>query len=266
MTRERHIIEMCLASDKKKLLNLLRRSVIIYIVNMSRWVVKKPRYGDHIRVNRGIYYHHGIYLHRWCVIHYSAYGADANGNETASKCARIIKTSLKVFAKGDRLEVRTYDEREQELKFSRWATARAAKRALGSGLGQYNLRTNNCEHFANECIFGVKSSEQSEHPIRHLIQIPRQRREREEHEREKQYKLINSRRYRREQAKAARLSAKETSANGSKADKGEGRKAVAEVGARNARAESLKVSQKGDAAVRVRIRPCDSPDSKRRRK
>ena len=25
------------------------------------WVLKKPEYGDQIRVNRGAYFHHGIY-------------------------------------------------------------------------------------------------------------------------------------------------------------------------------------------------------------
>ena len=38
------------------------------------WEVKKPVYGDQIRVNRGLYAHHGIYASDDCVIHFAANG------------------------------------------------------------------------------------------------------------------------------------------------------------------------------------------------
>ncbi|HPA57831.1 MAG TPA: lecithin retinol acyltransferase family protein, partial [bacterium] len=32
------------------------------IIKKSRWSRREPIKGDHIRVNRGFYYHHGIYV------------------------------------------------------------------------------------------------------------------------------------------------------------------------------------------------------------
>lgn len=153
---------------------------------MIRWISKKPRYGDHIRVSRGYYYHHGIYFFPWRVIHFSAYHQDGDEGETSAKRACIIKTSFKDFHRGDRVEVRVLSEEEKKSKRKWWQVAKIAKGEVGKRKGTYNLIKNNCEHFVNEVLFGVKYSEQASHPIRHVLQIKDQRRLNKEHEEEKE--------------------------------------------------------------------------------
>ena len=119
------------------------------------WVVKKPVYGDHIRVNRGIYSHHGIYASDDCVIHFASL---IEGHETDPETAEVCVSDLKTFLKGDTLEVREYSESELETKRTPEEIVNYAFSMLGTK--GYNLVTNNCEHFANECVFGFKKSEQ----------------------------------------------------------------------------------------------------------
>lgn len=119
------------------------------------WEVKKPVYGDQIRVNRGLYAHHGIYASDDCVIHFAA--KDANNELDPSK-AKIITTSLADFLKGGVCEVRCYTKEELAKKRSPQDIVNYAMSCLGRG--GYNLVTNNCEHFSNECAFGEKISDQ----------------------------------------------------------------------------------------------------------
>ena len=115
-----------------------------------------PKYGDQIRVNRGLYYHHGIYEDDNHIYQYAA----PAGSEVDPKNALIITTNLETFLKGGEVEVREYTEEELNEKRSPDEIVEYAKSKLGSGLGEYNLISNNCEHFSNECVFGVKRSNQ----------------------------------------------------------------------------------------------------------
>ena len=56
------------------------------------------------------------------------------------------------------LEVRTFQEEELLKKRSPSDVVNYAFMQLGRG--GYNIISNNCEHFANECLFGTKESEQ----------------------------------------------------------------------------------------------------------
>ena len=122
------------------------------------WIKKKPNYGDQIRVNRGIYYHHGIYVSDDEVIQY----ASPSGSEISPRTALIISTSLSEFLKDGEVEVREYDRNELDRLRSKEEIVEFAKSKLGTGLGEYNLVSNNCEHFSNFCAFGVKESNQVE--------------------------------------------------------------------------------------------------------
>ena len=66
------------------------------------WVNKKPEYGDQIRVNRGFYYHHGIYESDDAVYHF----ASPMGSEISPETAVVHKTTLENFLKGSPVEVR----------------------------------------------------------------------------------------------------------------------------------------------------------------
>ena len=74
------------------------------------WERKRPEFGDQIRVNRGFYYHHGIYVDDNNVIQFGS----INGELDPSK-ARVIVTTLQDFLKNATfLEVREFNEEEKQ--------------------------------------------------------------------------------------------------------------------------------------------------------
>ena len=122
------------------------------------WIKKIPSYGDQIRVNRGLYFHHGIYVSDDEVIQY----ASPKGSEISAATALIISTSLSQFLNGGEVEVREYNREELDRVRSKEEIVKFARSKLGTGLGEYNLINNNCEHFSNYCAFGIKESNQVE--------------------------------------------------------------------------------------------------------
>ena len=129
------------------------------------WETKKPEYGSQIRVNRGFYYHHGIYEDDMHVYQF----ASTRGSEVSPDTALIIVTPLDEFLKGGILEVREYTDDELKKKKSPKEIVEYAKSKVGTGLGTYNIVSNNCEHFSNMCAFGKASSNQVEDVIRMLF-------------------------------------------------------------------------------------------------
>ena len=123
------------------------------------WISKKPSFGDHIRVCRGVYYHHGIYASDDFVIHFAS---KENVGEINASNALIITTSLNEFLMNGILEVREFTEEEIKSKRKPSDIINYALLAVGTRKGEYDLINNNCEHFANECVFGVKRSNQVE--------------------------------------------------------------------------------------------------------
>lgn len=104
--------------------------------------------GDHIRVWRGGYYHHGIYCGDGSVIHY-ARGLSQKENPA------VKQDLLEKFAFGGEIEV--------ESSSGSLASDEIIERAKSRmGESQYNLVFNNCEHFANWCRTGNHKSEQVE--------------------------------------------------------------------------------------------------------
>ena len=120
------------------------------------WSVRKPSYGDQIRVNRGLYYHHGIYEDDNHVYQY----ASRDNNELDPSKALIISTTLDEFLKGGVVEVRDYNSEELKKVRSKSDIVKCAKDHLNTGIGEYDLISNNCEHFSNYCAFGEKVSNQ----------------------------------------------------------------------------------------------------------
>jgi hypothetical protein len=105
--------------------------------------------GDHIRVNRGLYWHHGIDLGDDTVIH-------AAGEPGRRKIGAIVRcTSMGEFLRGGRaVRVEAFGSLPVEEVVQR------ARRALGQG--GYSLLFNNCEHFAYWCQTGQLGSRQVE--------------------------------------------------------------------------------------------------------
>ncbi len=105
--------------------------------------------GDHIRVNRGIYYHHGIEVENGAIIHFTG--------EVKSKFnAAVQKTHLYDFVLNGKIERITH------LKcFPVEKTIQLTYENLGKT--GYNLTFNNCEHFAVYCKTGEQRSRQIEY-------------------------------------------------------------------------------------------------------
>lgn len=107
--------------------------------------------GRHVKVFRGPYFHHGIYVRQGHVIQYSGVLSSGKSN------GKVEEVTVSNFLKGAKLRiVRHYDDRE----YSRTETVSRARKRLNDQ--NYNLVFNNCEHFANWCITGKKKSKQTD--------------------------------------------------------------------------------------------------------
>ncbi len=119
------------------------------------FVKKAPVYGDHIRVNRGLYTHHAIYIDDENVVQFTS-----ETGELDPKTAVVMVTPISAFLKGGELEVCVYNEEESKTLFS---PQEIVNRALSrQGERGYDVVTNNCEHFANECAIDKHISLQEE--------------------------------------------------------------------------------------------------------
>lgn len=129
----------------------------IYEEEPEIWAKKTPAMGDHIRVNRGIYCHHGIYVSDSEVIHFT--GTEDDSILDWSK-PEVISSDLDYFLKGDNLEVKEYTDDELKDLYPVDHIVQYARACLGDK--GYNLVFNNCEHFANTCTLGRFRSKQVE--------------------------------------------------------------------------------------------------------
>lgn len=121
------------------------------------WAIKEPSKGDHIRVNRGIYSHHGIYVSDDEVIHFTGTEDDSILDWSKNE---VIKTGIDYFLRGGSLEVKEYTEYELSDLYPVEHIVNYARACLGDR--GYNLVFNNCEHFANVCTLGRFRSKQVE--------------------------------------------------------------------------------------------------------
>lgn len=108
--------------------------------------------GDHIKVNRKLYWHHGIYCGNNEVIHYTP-GADGGVADMLLGEGVVCLDSLDSFADGSDVKVVHYKSCADRRVVLRRARGRLGER-------EYNLVTNNCEHFATWCKTGSRSSQQ----------------------------------------------------------------------------------------------------------
>ncbi|UJS23683.1 lecithin retinol acyltransferase family protein [Thiothrix winogradskyi] len=112
-------------------------------------ILEKPNIGDHLISSRLGYTHHGIYIGNGKVIHYSGL---ADGLTLTSGV--IEEATLEAFHNGRGYSVKTY----ANPHFTGLVVAQRAKSRLGED--QYNVFSNNCEHFCEWCINDEHHSEQ----------------------------------------------------------------------------------------------------------
>ena len=123
-----------------------------------KWQPADPKPGDMVRVQIGSIFHYGIFTGGDRII---AFGLPPVP-EFADRPDRFLvtETDMDVFCCGRIPEVAVLDRAERKKRIPPETTVRLAKERLGEG--GYHMIRNNCEHFANECMFGVKRSLQEE--------------------------------------------------------------------------------------------------------
>lgn len=121
------------------------------------WSPIEPYKGAHIRVKFHDFFHHGIYISHDCVVQF---GLPMDVYSEPEK-VKVLVSSLEEFCKDESIfEVRVYSKDELLRKRSDEEIGDYALSCVG--MGGYNLLNNNCEHFANLCVFGKKISAQVE--------------------------------------------------------------------------------------------------------
>ena len=123
---------------------------------METWEFKEPYPGAHIRVQVGQIYHHGIYVGNDEVVQFGLPFDLTN----IAKDVKVLKSHISEFLNGGFLEVRNFTKKEKKLKNKDEDIISIALSRIGEG--NYDLLKNNCEHFANECVFNKKISSQVE--------------------------------------------------------------------------------------------------------
>jgi hypothetical protein len=123
---------------------------------------REPPLGAHLQTLRRGYTHHGIYVGRGRVVHYS-------GLSGFWHCGPVEEVPLSRFAVGRAVQVVDQDR----ASYSPQEIVRRARSRIGEN--DYRLLTNNCEHFCNWCVWGVSRSAQAERrwlvPFRALLTL-----------------------------------------------------------------------------------------------
>ena len=113
---------------------------------------QEPPLGAHLTTSRRGYSHHGVYVGRGRVVHYS-------GLSGFWQCGPVEEVSLPQFAFGHAVRIVEHGK----SPYSPEEIVRRARSRLGEN--EYRLLTNNCEHFCNWCLNGVSHSAQVQRPL-----------------------------------------------------------------------------------------------------
>lgn len=118
-----------------------------------KWVEKSPSFGDMIRTKVQFYHHYGIFVSEDEVIQFGL----PDDPMRAADQIKVLRSDIATFLQGGEVEVAepTLSERRQMRKPEQIVDA--ARQRLGEG--GYDILHNNCEHFANCCVFGEPSSQ-----------------------------------------------------------------------------------------------------------
>ena len=113
-------------------------------------VRKGGQAGDIVIADRGAYQHYGILDKNGNVIEYGSHKFDP-------RTARVGRVSLDEFSNGSAVRIEA-----PKGSYNRDEIVSRAESWIGKDRGQYNLRKNNCEHFAREMATGEKTSGQAD--------------------------------------------------------------------------------------------------------
>ena len=105
----------------------------------------EPPLGAHLVTPRRAYLHHGIYVGKGRVVHYS-------GLAHGLRRGPVEEVSLAKFSRNHPIWVKT----DVHTQFSSQEIVRRARSRLGED--SYRLLTNNCKHFCDWCLRGQERS------------------------------------------------------------------------------------------------------------
>lgn len=116
------------------------------------WQEKTPVFGDMVRTKVQFYHHYGIFVSEGEVVQF---GLPDDPLRSADQI-RVLTTDVLTFLQGGDLEVMVPDrEMRRQMRSPEQIVALARQRI---GEGGYDILHNNCEHFVNDCVFGVPRS------------------------------------------------------------------------------------------------------------
>lgn len=116
------------------------------------WVEKAPKFGDMVRTKVQFYHHYGIFVSEDEVIQF---GLPDDPMRPAAEI-RVLSTDVLTFLQGGDLEVMVPDKEERKKMRTHDEIVAIARQRIGES--GYHILHNNCEHFANDCVFGEPRS------------------------------------------------------------------------------------------------------------
>lgn len=123
-----------------------------------KWLPVDCHPGDMIRINIGSVYHYGVFCSEEEVIEF---GEAPEGSLFRDfETIKVMSVDIDRFANGKIVEVAQLDKKERRSRFPAEKTVEIARSMIGEG--GYDLLHNNCEHFANYCLFGIKRCSKEE--------------------------------------------------------------------------------------------------------
>ncbi|MBO5212278.1 MAG: lecithin retinol acyltransferase family protein [Clostridia bacterium] len=122
-----------------------------------KWVLKEIKPADMVRVPSGSFYHYGICVDEDSIVQF---GESVVNPLVDPNTVEVNKTDINDFLRGRFAEVAEYDKKELKRKNPDEKIIEYANKSIGKK--GYHILYNNCEHFANECVFNVHSCSQTD--------------------------------------------------------------------------------------------------------
>lgn len=116
------------------------------------WAEKTPVFGDMVRTKVQFYHHYGIFVSESEVIQFGL----PNDPLQSARQIRVLSTDVLTFLQGGDLEVMVPDRSTRKQMRTPEQIVAIARQRIGEG--GYDILHNNCEHFANDCVFGQPHS------------------------------------------------------------------------------------------------------------
>lgn len=124
-----------------------------------KWKIEACKPGDMVRVKIGFIYHYGVFVSEHEVVQFGHPHRDLSA-ANPKKDIRVFKSSAAEFAAGGMIERAEMSLLERLKRHSRGKTVALARARIGEN--GYDILHNNCEHFANWCVFGKNVCSQTD--------------------------------------------------------------------------------------------------------